>query len=89
MRDWGICRPSAWHAAGVTDTGRMQREGDLGRDLGEGPRGEAAYGPPRFFSFRSDEKVRAALGRHGDLERWETSGTASDLHYQFAILRTP
>jgi SAM-dependent methyltransferase len=224
MRDWGICRPSAWHAAGVTDTGRMQREGDLvayydnevheragrelpadrvarreafidvlqaegrrsvlevgsgpgrdgtalaqagldytgvdlapasvavcralgldarvgsvldlpfadgsfdagwtmstllhvadadldaalaelvrvlrpaaplavglwgGLDLGEGPRGEAAYGPARFFSFRTDEKVRAALGRHGDLERWETFETASELHYQFAVLRTP
>src|SRR5262245_25107081 len=29
MRDWGIRRPPAWHAAGVTDTARLQRERDL------------------------------------------------------------
>jgi SAM-dependent methyltransferase len=44
---------------------------------------------PRFFSFRSDEKVRTALGRHGTVERWETWESTSDLHYQFAVLRTP
>ena len=44
---------------------------------------------PRFFSFRSDENVRAALGRHGAVERWETWESASDLHYQFAVVRTP
>jgi SAM-dependent methyltransferase len=59
-----------------------------GRDL-EGPGGEATHGPARFFSFRSDEKVRAALERHGVVERWETWPGASDLHYQFAVLRTP
>ncbi len=60
-----------------------------GRDLAEGPHGEATYGPARFFSVRSDEKVRAALGRHGTIERWETWADESDLHYQFAVLRTP
>jgi hypothetical protein len=44
---------------------------------------------PRFFSFRSDEKVRAVLGRHGTIECWETWESPSDLHYQFAVLRTP
>jgi SAM-dependent methyltransferase len=53
-----------------------------GRDLEE-------HGPPRFFSFRSDEKVRAALERHGTIERWETWEGTNDLHYQFAVLRTP
>jgi SAM-dependent methyltransferase len=52
-----------------------------GRDLEEAS--------PRFFSFRSDEKVRAALGRHGTVERWETWSGPSELHYQFAVLRTP
>jgi SAM-dependent methyltransferase len=223
MRDWGIDRPSTWHAAGVTDTGRMQRERDLvtyydnetheraGRELpaervarrgayleqlraegrrsvievGTGPgrdgtalaqagldytgvdlapasvavcralgldvqvasvldlpfadgtfdagwtmstllhvadadldaalaeivrvlrraaplavglwgghdfeelHGEPVHGPARFFSFRSDEKVRAALGRHGTVERWETWPGSSELRYQFAVLRTP
>ena len=60
-----------------------------GRDLAEGPAGEATHGPARFFSFRSDEKVLAALGRHGILECWETWESPSDLHYQFAVLRTP
>lgn len=60
-----------------------------GRDLEEGPHGESTYGPARFFSFRSDEKVRAALGRHGTIERWETSEGSADLHYQYALLRTP
>jgi SAM-dependent methyltransferase len=60
-----------------------------GRDLEEGPRGEPTHGPARFFSFRSDERVRAALGRHGTIERWETWEGDSDLRYQFAVLRTP
>jgi SAM-dependent methyltransferase len=216
MRDWGIRRPPAWHAAGVTDTGRMQRERDLvtyydnevqeraGRELpaervarrgayieqlrAEGRRSvlEVGTGPgrdgtafaqagldytgvdlapasvavcralgldvqvasaldlpfadgtfdagwtmstllhvadadldaalaeivrvlrpaaplavglwggrdleeasPRFFRFRSDEKVRAALGLHGAIEYWETWQGSSELHYQFAVLRTP
>jgi len=53
-----------------------------GRDL-------EVHGPPRFFSFRSDEKVRAALERHGTIERWETWEGTNDLRYQFAVLRTP
>jgi SAM-dependent methyltransferase len=59
-----------------------------GKDLEEGPQGESAHGPARFFSFRSDEKVRAALGRHGTLECWETWEDSAELHYQFAVLRT-
>jgi SAM-dependent methyltransferase len=59
-----------------------------GRDLDEGPHGEGTHGPARFFSFRSDEKVRAALERHGAVERWETWQGPSELHYQFAVLRS-
>jgi SAM-dependent methyltransferase len=44
---------------------------------------------PRYFSFRSDEKVRAALARHAAIESWDTWEGTSDLHYQFAVLRTP
>lgn len=44
---------------------------------------------PRFFGFRSDEKVRPALERHGTVERWETWEGASDLRYQVAVVRTP
>jgi hypothetical protein len=42
-----------------------------------------------FFSFRSDENVRAAPGRHGTVERWERWEAESDLRYQFAVLCTP
>jgi SAM-dependent methyltransferase len=59
-----------------------------GRDFEEGLHGEPKDGPARFFSFRSDEKVRAALERHGTVEIWETWENTSDLHYQFAVLRT-
>jgi SAM-dependent methyltransferase len=60
-----------------------------GRDLDEGPHGEGTHGPARFFSFRTDDHVRAALGRHGAIEQWETWQGSSDLHYQYAVLRTP
>jgi SAM-dependent methyltransferase len=59
-----------------------------GRDFEEDLHGEPKDGPARFFSFRSDEKVRAALERHGTVEIWETWENTSDLHYQFAVLRT-
>jgi SAM-dependent methyltransferase len=75
-----VLRPGAPLAVGLWGGGRA-------RD--EGPRGDAAHGPARFYSFRADEHVRAALGRHGVIERWETWPGESDLHYQFAVLRTP
>jgi SAM-dependent methyltransferase len=55
----------------------------------EGPWGDdAPFGPQRFFSIRTDEVVRAALGRHGSLEQWDTWTSAEEVHYQWAILRT-
>jgi SAM-dependent methyltransferase len=55
----------------------------------EGVHGPAVHGPARFFSFRTDERVRAALARHGTIERWLTSPGPGDGHYQFAVVRTP
>ncbi len=47
------------------------------------------FDPPRFFSFRSHDRTREMLGRHGSLESFETKdyniGDGSE--YQFAILR--
>lgn len=50
--------------------------------------GESAYGPPRFFSLRSDDDLRTTLARHGEIESFETwqSEYDTDLHYQWAIL---
>lgn len=52
--------------------------------------GSSAYGPPRFFSLRSDDDLRTTLARHGTVETFETwpAGDDSDLHYQWAVLRT-
>ena len=47
------------------------------------------FGPARFFSIRTDEAVRVALGRHGALERWLTWSANGSLHYQWALLRLP
>lgn len=52
--------------------------------------GDSAYGPPRFFSLRSDDDLRTALARHGTIETfgiWQ-SEYDTDLHYQWAVLRT-
>ncbi|MFC4946944.1 class I SAM-dependent methyltransferase [Pseudonocardia sp. GCM10023141] len=46
------------------------------------------FGPPRFFSIRTDDGLRDALQRHGTLEQWATWPGADDrLHYQWAVLR--
>jgi SAM-dependent methyltransferase len=60
-----------------------------GGEIGEGPHGEDGHGPARFFSFRSDERVRDALDRHGAVERWGTWPGSRSLHYQFGLVRTP
>ena len=51
--------------------------------------GTAGADPPRFFSIRTDDALRAVLGRHGVIEQWTTWPGPDDLHYQWALLRTP
>ncbi len=46
--------------------------------------------PKRFFSRRSDRRLREILERHGAVERFETWDIpGNDWPYQFAILRRP
>lgn len=48
--------------------------------------------PPRFFSFRSDTRVRELLGQFGEIERfdtWETPGADGPATYQWCVLRLP
>jgi SAM-dependent methyltransferase len=45
------------------------------------------FGPPRFFSIRTDEAVRGVLNRLGSLERWVTWPADDSLHYQLAMVR--
>ncbi|HET6299580.1 MAG TPA: class I SAM-dependent methyltransferase [Kribbella sp.] len=47
------------------------------------------FGPPRFFSIRTDAMVRDALQRHGTVEHWLTWQGTGPMHYQWAVLRTP
>jgi SAM-dependent methyltransferase len=58
-----------------------------GQEIDEGPQGDATHGPARFFSFRTDERVRELLSRHGGIENWATWPGQRGLHYQYAILR--
>jgi ubiquinone/menaquinone biosynthesis C-methylase UbiE len=46
--------------------------------------------PPRFFSIRSDERLRTMLRPHGDIERFVTHdfGDEHSWHYQWLVLRT-
>jgi SAM-dependent methyltransferase len=45
--------------------------------------------PPRFFSSRSDERIRNMLSRHGTIERFETWApeASSSWWYQWCVLR--
>jgi SAM-dependent methyltransferase len=47
------------------------------------------FGPPRFFSIRTDDVLLAALRRHGTVEQWLTWQGNESMHYQWAVLRTP
>nr|WP_281372182.1 class I SAM-dependent methyltransferase [Modestobacter versicolor] len=57
----------------------------------EGPRPDDDFDPPRFFSLRSDARVRQVLGRHGRVERFDTWSPAGspDATYQWCLLRLP
>jgi SAM-dependent methyltransferase len=47
------------------------------------------FGPPRFFSIRTDDALLGALRRHGTVEQWLTWQGNDSMHYQWAVLRTP
>ncbi len=56
----------------------------------EGPLPSDTIEPPRFFSWRSDQRLRAMLERFGELLTFEAVAYEhlADEHYQFAVLRT-
>lgn len=46
------------------------------------------FDPPRFYSHRSDERLQQMLGRHGDVERFDSWVTdVEGWEYQFAVVR--
>jgi SAM-dependent methyltransferase len=75
-----VLRPGAPLAIGVWGT-PTDRE-DLWDD-------GSAFGPPRFFSMRSDDSWRRLLSAHGVVEEWSVWEGREELHYQWAVLRTP
>lgn len=55
----------------------------------EGPKLDDTIDPPRFFSFRSHERLREMLGRHGVVERFDTWRERGPLQwtYQWCLVR--
>jgi SAM-dependent methyltransferase len=46
------------------------------------------FDPPRFFSLRSDDRIRSMLSTHGTIESFESwPNDRSDWSYQFIVLR--
>jgi SAM-dependent methyltransferase len=46
------------------------------------------FGPPRFFSSRTDAGLQSALSAHGEIEKWLVWAAGERNHYQWAVLRT-
>lgn len=57
----------------------------------EGPNPRDTIQPPRFFSNRSNDRVREMLDPFGAIERFETWSHAGvdGWHYQWVLVRTP
>ena len=56
----------------------------------EGRREEDDIVPPRFFSPRSDDRLREIVGRHGTVEQFDTwAGKGTSWTYQALVLRLP
>ncbi len=51
--------------------------------------GDHDFGPPRFFSIRTDDALREELQKHATIENWTTWAAPGPMHYQWALLRTP
>jgi SAM-dependent methyltransferase len=51
--------------------------------------GDRDFGPPRFFSIRTDDVLREELQQRATIEKWMTWPGDGSMHYQWALLRTP
>jgi SAM-dependent methyltransferase len=50
---------------------------------------DSGFGPGRFFSIRTDTGLRETLQRHATVEEWLTWDDGRNMHYQWAVVRTP
>lgn len=88
--------PNADFSAAMSEIVRVARPGTSiaiglwGGPDSEGPSDHDTIRPPRFFSFRSDERLRSMIRPHGEVERFDswTEPATDGLHYQFVVLRT-
>lgn len=100
--DAGWCMSTLLHVPDVdlhTALGEMARVLVPGSPVGigvwggidaEGTRAEDVLEPRRFFSIRSDDRLRELLGEHGTIERFDTwaRDRTAGWHYQWCVLRT-
>ena len=75
-----VLRPGAPAALGMS-----------GGDGPEGPHPDDTFDPPRYFKWRTDEAMAAAIRRHARLESFEVlpvqAANGRTFHYQWAVAR--
>ena len=77
--------------ARVLRPGSLAAFGMWGGDGTQGLNPNDTLVPPRFFAWRTDEAIRAAIRVHASVEEfdtWSVAGTSGqDLHYQWCVAR--
>jgi SAM-dependent methyltransferase len=90
--------PDADLEAALVEFARVLRPGGLaalgmwGGDGTDGPNPEDTFDPPRYFNWRTDEAMAAAIARHARLESFEASpiqtrSSGRTMHYQWCLAR--
>lgn len=72
--------------ARVLRPGAVAALGMWGGDGSSGLLADDAYDPPRFFSWRTDEQVRAAIGGYAEILAFD-AWWADPGHYQWCVAR--
>lgn len=79
--------------ARVLRPGGLAAMGMWGGNGTEGPNPDDTFDPPRYFNWRTDEAMSAAIGRHARLLSFEAlpirAANGRTFHYQWALARFP
>ncbi|HEY5628456.1 MAG TPA: class I SAM-dependent methyltransferase [Candidatus Limnocylindrales bacterium] len=77
--------------ARVLRPGAIAAFGMWGGDGTEGPNPDDTLDPPRYFNWRTDEAMSAAIARHAQLESFDAlpvrAANGRSFHYQWAVAR--
>jgi SAM-dependent methyltransferase len=77
--------------ARVLRPGALAAFGMWGGDGTEGPHPDDTYDPPRYFNWRTDDAMAAAIARRARLESFEVlpvrAANGRTFHYQWALAR--